>query len=53
MLVKRVLYRRLEPLSRLALEPDPFRHLVKISPGMGTEFAMLYFVGTKVPEVER
>jgi ubiquinone/menaquinone biosynthesis C-methylase UbiE len=53
MLIKRVLYRRMKPLSQLRLLPDPFQHLVKLRPGESVGFAMLYFVGTRNSEAAR
>jgi SAM-dependent methyltransferase len=45
MLIKRVLYRRMEPLSGLSLLGDPYQHLVRLGPGTSARFAMLYYVG--------
>ena len=49
MFVKRLLYRRLEPLSDIDLLDDPFAHLVKIAPGESRTFAMLYYIGRTSP----
>jgi SAM-dependent methyltransferase len=51
--VKRVLYHNLTPLSEITLLPDPFQHLVKLTPDMDANFAMLYFVGVAGPETHR
>jgi SAM-dependent methyltransferase len=45
MLIKRALYRRLEPLSRLSLISDPYQHLVPLDAATSRRFAMLYYVG--------
>jgi SAM-dependent methyltransferase len=47
MFVKRVLYRRMRPLSEVTLIEQPFQHLVELGPDMSRRFAMLYFVGTR------
>lgn len=52
MFVKRVLYRRLQPLSDLQLSADPFAELVGLRPGMPADFTMLYFVGRKTAGVQ-
>jgi SAM-dependent methyltransferase len=51
--VKRAVYRRTTPLSRVSLLADPFQDLVELTPGAEADFAMLYFVGTKTREVGR
>jgi SAM-dependent methyltransferase len=53
MLIKRVLYRRLKPLSEISLTAEPFEQMVKLGPGMAERFTMLYFVGTLRSEVEQ
>lgn len=45
MFIKRALYRRLKPLSRISLIADPHQHLVRLSPATSARFAMLYYVG--------
>lgn len=51
MLLKRMLYRRLRPLSEVSLTEGPFAQLTEIRPGEPAPYAMLYFVGRKVPGV--
>jgi SAM-dependent methyltransferase len=53
MLIKRVLYRRLKPLSELRLSAEPFQQMVKLGPGMAEHFTMLYYVGTRGSEVDQ
>jgi SAM-dependent methyltransferase len=48
-LIKRLLYRRLQPLSDVELMLDPFDHLTALAPGAAAPYAMLYLVAYKVP----
>jgi 2-polyprenyl-3-methyl-5-hydroxy-6-metoxy-1,4-benzoquinol methylase len=53
MLVKRILYRRMAPLSTLTLTDDPFRDLVPITPDTAGNYTMLYLVATRKGDAPR
>ena len=49
--LKRLLYRRLRPLSEVELIDTPFEHLTALQPGGSVPYAMLYLVARKASGV--
>lgn len=47
MAVKRLIYRRMRPLTELDLLPEVFDHLVELAPAGAADYAMLYLVGRR------